>query len=110
MEQGKIVIRRCAQYANARRSINIFINGIKAGGIKNGETKEFLVPSGEKEIYAKIDWTKTYPMHFVIRNGEIKNIELGCHLKGWKLWIGFVFYIVYYLVLNTKEYLYLKEI
>ena len=72
--------------------------------IKDGETKGFEINTGENEIYAKIDWCETSPMKLSIKENDIIKLELGSNIKGWKLLLS-----MYYITLNTSEYLFLKK-
>ncbi|MCP4440993.1 MAG: hypothetical protein GY810_18885 [Aureispira sp.] len=104
MEQPRIVIERISQYANSLRKINIYINEEKVDPINDGERKVYGALPGENEIYAKIDWCQTKPLSFFLNEGEEMHLELGSNLGGWKL-----FYSLYYMIFDTKNYLYLKE-
>ncbi len=105
MNKGKIEITRVNQRAIKAREIGIYINDTKIGLIKNGETKEFEINTGVNEIYAKIDWCKTKPMKLSTIENEITKLELGSNINGWKLLLS-----IYYITLNTSEYLFLKKI
>jgi hypothetical protein len=104
MSQSRIVIQRTRQYANSARSIGIYINGQKTGLIKNGEQKEFNVPAGKIELFAKIDWCKTKPAVLNLQEGQTATFELGSPLKGWKIFLSF-----WYALFNTSNWLYLKR-
>ena len=99
-----IVISRTSEWANRLRRIEFYIDGIKVGSISNGETAEFIVSPGKRSIYAKIDWCKTSPRNVMINEGDIKRYEVGCNIRGIK-----IFLVLYWAIFDTKNFLYLKE-
>ena len=100
----QITIERTTQWANGARPIEVYINNEKAGIIHDGETQQYDLEDGSNEVYAKIDWCKTVPIHVLAEEGTNKRIELGSTLMGWKMLTR-----LYRLFVDTKNYLYLKE-
>ncbi|MBS1783052.1 MAG: hypothetical protein JSS78_08290 [Bacteroidetes bacterium] len=57
-------IQRNNEFINKARNYCIYVDGQKAGTIANGETKDFIVTSGQHQVVAKIDWCSS-PTIFV---------------------------------------------
>ena len=100
----KIIIERISQYANGAREIKIFIDGQLIGSIKNGETKEFIIKPGNREVLAKIDWCRTLPISFNIEQNMSARFELGSRLQGFRLSLAF-----FYALFDTKNFIYLEK-
>jgi hypothetical protein len=103
--QATLVIKRTNQYANRMRSIRVLVNNVVAGNLNNGESKEYIAPVGSVTIEAKIDWCKAQPLVLSLREGERKEIELGCNATPRNLWSVF-----YYTFFKPGKYLYLKVV
>jgi hypothetical protein len=88
---GWIEIIRTSQTFARLRSISIFVDETKAGSLKNGERKVLELPSGEHQVFAKIDYCKT-PAHTLnIVAGETTSLLCGSEIAGWKLPIAWVY-------------------
>ena len=88
MSQGNaaaIIVRRTSQFANKLRSIQIYIDGEQVGAVKDGQAATFPVPSGQHEVYAKIDWQTSRPLDLTVKPGETITLECGSPLQGWKI-------------------------
>ena len=103
--KATVAIKRTHQYANRIRPIKVLINTVEAGNVNDNETKEFSAPAGSVTIEAKIDWCKAEPLVLTLREGEKKEIELGCNATPRNLWSVF-----YYTFFKPVKYLYLKVI
>jgi hypothetical protein len=62
------------------------IDGVRAGSLRSGETRDFAVSSGEHTVQLAIDWC-TSPMR-VVRVGDGQTAELTCRSGGssWEIW------------------------
>ncbi len=93
---ANIRLARTDEYINRFREYGIYIDGTKAGVIRNGETKDFEVTPGTHTIYAKIDWCYSPSRSFTISDREPVNFSTGSSLGFGPLarsskWIGYVF-------------------
>lgn len=57
-------IRRADEFADHFRSYSIMLDGAKLGEIKRGETREFLISSGQHQLRMKIDWCGSNTIQF----------------------------------------------
>ncbi len=104
INNSTIVVERTSQWINRARSINIYDNNQLIGSVKNGKTEEFVIAPGSHELIAKIDWCKTTPLKLTINPGEWITLQLGSDIKGIKLLA-----LLYYITLNTNNYIYIRE-
>ncbi|MFD1552947.1 hypothetical protein [Putridiphycobacter roseus] len=104
MHTKTIEITRVEQYANKARVIRIYINGVKVGFLRDGETKSFEVPATNHEIYAKIDWCKTRPLKIDAAKNETVQLELGSNLTRKNMYKA-----LYYTFFKPADFLYLKK-
>lgn len=65
-----VLKREAAKWADAARAYKVFIDGAKAGVIKNGETQEYELSEGFHTLQLKIDWCSSGVARFYIKNGE----------------------------------------
>lgn len=73
---SKLIIKRRSEWANRGRKIGLYLNNEKLGTIENGESKEFELVPGNYNLHAKIDWCGSKKHEVLIREDEIKKIEL----------------------------------
>jgi len=92
-------------FNNALRDYYIFLDGKEAGTVGNDSEVKIEVDSGKHEISIGIDWCKTEPSKFEIKEGETCAFICGCNLKGYR-WF---FYPIFYIFFKPKEYLFLKK-
>lgn len=97
-----IKITRVNEYVNRIRAIKIFANGKQIGEIKNGETKEFMIPAGSCRLQSKIDWCSSNILPLDIEENEMKEIMLSSFANG-KRPRGAT--ILYYTIFATNKYL-----
>ncbi|MCE3283091.1 MAG: hypothetical protein K0Q66_1828 [Chitinophagaceae bacterium] len=78
---------------NRLRNINVFVDGKKAGAVKNGSSEEFTVEPGSHQVECKIDWCACEPLNVELKENEVKILKLQSGLK----YLNY-FYIVIILV------------
>ena len=130
-----IRLHRTKEYSNYLRDYIIYIDGQKAGTIRNGETKEFNIPEGNHSIYCKIDWCSSPERIFDVRPYEAVEFRTGgfkqakwllpagmllilaCYLIGYFtgsyyqffLLLPFLFALFYFISFGRKRYLFLER-
>lgn len=79
---AKIIINRKAEWMNRLRKFDVYIDGEKAGAVKNGGSEEFSVPAGEHVIHCKLSWysSNTYNLH--VNENDIKFLAVKGNMKG----------------------------
>ncbi|MCM3627548.1 hypothetical protein M3194_09225 [Paenibacillus glycanilyticus] len=100
-------LKRTSQYSNWLRNFRVFFNGIEYEKIANDETIRYELVPGEYELFVKIDWCGSNRYDFTIGENEIIQLECGCPIIGWKLFVQ-PFIMPYYIFFNTNKYLYIK--
>lgn len=131
-----IKIQRTSELNNRLRDFRIYVDGEKIGTIKDGETKDFVVSSGQHSIAAKIDWCSSPEVSFNIKDTDTKAFKVGGFESGNKIvlmTIGLIalyfiikvllqknfaiflllpvpFILGYYITVGRKKYLILTEI
>jgi hypothetical protein len=85
-------IVRDSGYADRLRAYKVVVDGNTAGEIRNGETKEFPVSSGQHDLSLKIDWCGSKTIRFTIADGEMLTFDAKSNLRGPRvlaaLWYG----------------------
>lgn len=69
------VTRKPAPWRDRLRPYKVVIDGTVKGMIRNGETKDFIVPSGHHEVRMKIDWTGSDPSAVDVEAGQVAALE-----------------------------------
>ena len=130
-----IKIKRTNDYVNMLRDYHLFIDGQKIGTIGNDQIKEFDIPIGQHSLIAKIDWCSSPDFSFetngkdskILLLGGIRNwrwimplssifVLLSLLLKNVSYYISTVLvlipflYILYYLAIDRKNFLTIKEL
>jgi hypothetical protein len=81
---AKIILHRKPAFSHRFRPVEIFIDGEKAGLIKNGDTQEFTVSPGNHKVHCKMGWYYSDPFSVTPEGGEVKflKIDLGPRSMG----------------------------
>jgi hypothetical protein len=130
-----VTITRSSEWNNSLRKIAIYIDGLEAGTISNGETKLFKVPPGFHRIHARVGWCGSKELPFTNTEEEKKYFRLSgfkysailapisitilvLHLIlkrtagiDYLIWLVLPFFLimVYYVSFGRNDYLTLKE-
>ncbi len=84
-----IIVQRHNEYVNSNRSYRIFIDGVEAGKIGNGETKNYAVAAGSHKVMAKIDWCGSEEIEVDVKEGESVTVALsGFRFSKWLTPLG----------------------
>jgi hypothetical protein len=102
-DYGWIEIRRTSQYFASLRAIDIFVDGVKAGSVKNGEHKVFEVSPGQHKVFAKIDWCKTPVSTVDISAGETTALLCGSEIAGWKVLLTSIYLFMPHKMIYLKK-------
>jgi hypothetical protein len=75
-EPAKVIIIRLKKFTGSIRTINVFIDGIEAARLKNGETVTIDVNAGKHQIYCGVllSWQKSQAWEFTA-NGNVLTFE-----------------------------------
>ena len=99
---GKIRIHRSNQWYGGVRDYKIFLDNQKIGEVGKGDTKEFTIPDGEHQLYAKIDWFETKKVSLNLEKDEEKEIVLKSSQKS-KLTIPLIFVLPFLIYLTDLK-------
>ena len=95
---GKLRIHRSNQWYGGVRDYKIFLDNQKIGEVGKGDTKEFNIPDGEHQLFAKIDWFETKKISINLENDEEREIVLKSSQKSkWTIPIIFILPFLIYL-------------
>jgi len=98
-----ITIRRDSGYADYLRAYEVVLDGNVIGKIKNGQELELNVPSGQHELYLKIDWCRSNGVAFE-NNGSNVVFECGSSLRGLRILLAILYITFFY-----DKYIWLKK-
>ncbi len=110
---AQLIIRRNHKFFDQNGNYTIYLDGKKLDKISDNEIMEFDIPSGKHQIYAKIQFLKSNPVDFEIKNEQDKiflEIENNVSVLKYFLWLLSIFTISnfgsHYLVeqLHTPQY------
>jgi hypothetical protein len=88
---GKVRIHRSNQWYGGVRDYKIFLDNQKIGEVGKGDTKEFNIPEGEHQLFAKIDWFETKKISLNLKKDEEREIVLKSSEKSkWTIPIIFI--------------------
>jgi len=79
-----IIISRTSQFSNKFVPIHIYIDGQKAGSLRDGERAEFRVVAGEHTLQAKVNISASNPIQFEIGDKRNIDFELGSNINVMK--------------------------
>ncbi len=96
-------VSRDSGYADYVRSYSIVLDGKAIGQLKNGETRDFQIPSGNHDIRVKIDWAGSKTLKFVADDAGTTAFRVSSNLRGWRLLLA-----LWYALFDTSSYLQLE--
>lgn len=96
---GKVRIQRSNQWYGGVRDYKIFLDNQKIGEVGMGDIKEFTIPDGEHQLFARIDWFETKKVSLNLEKDEVKEIILKSSQKS-KLTIPFIFILPFLVYLT----------
>src|SRR5689334_21781248 len=71
-----IRLTRTSEWKNRIRAFAVFINGVKVGKIRNGQSVTFPIDPGDHELFIKIDWCVSNVVGLRVSEGD--TVELSC--------------------------------
>jgi hypothetical protein len=103
-----IRIHRVNEYTNKLRSYQLYIDGKKAGQIRNGEIKEFEVMPGSHKVIARIDWASSKEIKIEVGEDEVKELQVrGFRNGNWLIPISFLIIALHFILRFTVGFDYL---
>jgi len=99
-----IEVRRTSQYANKMKNINVLIDSVEAGKIKDGGRLRIDLEPGELEIQVKIDWCVSQALRFTLDEGEALKFRCESPVRGWKMFFG-----LFYVLADPEKYSFIEQ-
>jgi len=103
---SKIRVTRDSGYVDRIRKYKVICDSELIGEIGNGESLEFDVSPGQKEVFLKVDWCRSNKIRIDVPPDDTVSVVGGSNLRGSKLFLA-IFYILYmphkYLWINTQN-------
>lgn len=99
---SKLRISRDSGYADRARKYTVMCEGKELGKIGNGESVEFDVPPGEKEVYLKVDWCRSNKVRINVPTEGTAQLSGGSNLRGPRIMLAIV-----YVLFKPHDYLWL---
>lgn len=78
--EGVIRVTRKAEAFGMARTLTIFVDGNKAGGVKNGASAEIRVTAGRHVVKVGMDWSRSQDLEIVVP--EAGAVELRSEVNG----------------------------
>ena len=76
---------RDSGYADRARAYKVVVDGQTVGEIRNGETREFPITSGQHDVSLKIDWCGSKIISFIATEGDVFTFDAKSNLRGRRL-------------------------
>lgn len=103
-----IILQRHNEYVNSQRSYRIFIDGVAAGNIRNGETKNYPVAAGRHRVMAKIDWCGSEEIEVDVKEGESVTVAVsGFRFSNWLMPLSSGIIALHFILDMTIDFSYL---
>lgn len=94
-----IRIHRKDQSFSVVRDYKIYLDNRKIGEIGKGDTKEFNIPGGRHELFAKLDWLETERIILDLEQDEEQEVILkASKVAKFSMLFLFLLPFIYYLV------------
>ena len=93
---AQLIIRRNHKFFDQNGNYTIYLDGKKLDKISDNEIMEFDIPSGKHQIYAEIQFLKSNPVDFEIKNEQDKiflEMENNVSVLKYFLWLLSIFTI-----------------
>jgi hypothetical protein len=84
------------------RSYRIFVDGVEAGQIWQGEVLHLPITFGYHVVEAKIDWCGSRPLRFYAKSEPVV-VLVRSRMRGWRTLLGF-----FYALFNPRGWLSLE--
>ena len=97
-------IVRDSGYEDRVRAYKVIVDGKTAGEIRNGETKEFPVSSGQHEVSLKIDWCRSRVLPFTVAEGDSVTFDVQSSIRGRK-----VLAALWYTLFKRNSYILIEQ-
>jgi hypothetical protein len=98
-------IIRDSGYADRFRAYRIVLDGKHIGKIKDGETKELPIPSGQHNLSIRVDWLGSKTLQFTNSDGEVVTFCVRSNLRGARLLLQ-----LWYVFFAWNSYLHLEQV
>lgn len=88
-----VTLNRQGRWYGRFRDLRIILDEIEVGRISHNKTKSFPVPTGEHELYVKMDWVKSDPIVFECIEGD--HLRVDCippKIFSWAMLAGGIHY------------------
>ena len=104
---AKLIIIRNSEYVNRLRTYRIYLDGVKLGNVANGDSKEFEVPAGEHQVWAKIGWCSSPTISFEVKEQQAKTYQIGVFPgANWLVWVSIGILILHFFLSLTIHFSY----
>lgn len=77
-------IHRPYQYVTSFAKYTLLVDGVRTAQIRSGETIEVPVSAGTHSLVAKIDWCSSNVLQLTCLDGQVRGLEVGCRVRGWR--------------------------
>ena len=97
-------IIRDSGYADRLRAYQVIVDGKHVGDLRDGQTKEFPVSAGQRQLSLKIDWCGSKTVSFSVAEDDTVTFHAKSNLRG-----PMVFAALWYALFDRHSYLTLEQ-
>src|SRR5262245_13090196 len=88
-----VLISRPWQLANLNRDFELLMDGKPAGRVRNGRCVAVRLRRGRHRVVAKIDWCRSRPLTFTVREGCEPCLRVRCSVPWWAPFVPFLIFV-----------------
>ena len=101
---GISLFRRPA-IADKLQAYIVLVDGGEAAQIRDGQSISVPVSPGTHTVQLKMDWCRSKPVEFSVREGKSVRFECGSSLGGWRIILS-----VLYITLLRNRYMWIRQL
>lgn len=99
-DHGRVCIYREPEYSDKYRAYSVVVDGAIVGRLAPGETCTLLLPVGEHQIAAKIDWAGSNTIRVNVSSERTECLKVRSNLRGIRVALG-----LWYVLFSPRSYL-----
>ncbi len=101
----RISLLRRSALADKLQAYNVLVDGGEVAQIRDGQSISITASPGTHTVQLKMDWCRSEPVEFSVREGMSVRFECGSSLGGWRIILS-----VIYITLLRNRYIWIRQL